>query len=30
MRNILKGADENQHQFKVDISGIEFIYLLDE
>lgn len=30
MRNILKGANENQEQFKIDISGIEFIYLLDE
>jgi hypothetical protein len=30
MRNILKGANEDQDSFKVDISGIEFIYLLDE
>jgi hypothetical protein len=30
MRNILKGADESQDKFKVDISGIEFIYLLNE
>lgn len=30
MRDILKGANENQEQFKIDISGIEFIYLLDE
>jgi hypothetical protein len=30
MRSILKGADEDKDQFKIDISGIEFIYLLDE
>lgn len=30
MRNVLKGANENQDNFKIDISGIEFIYLLDE
>jgi hypothetical protein len=30
MRNILKGADEDKDRFKVDISGVEFIYLLDE
>lgn len=30
MRNILTGAEENKDSFKIDISGIEFIYLLDE
>jgi hypothetical protein len=30
MRSILKGADEDKEQFKIDISGVEFIYLLDE
>jgi hypothetical protein len=30
MRNILKGGDEDKDRFKVDISGVEFIYLLDE
>jgi hypothetical protein len=30
MRNILKTANEDQDQFKIDISGIEFIYLLNE
>jgi hypothetical protein len=30
MRNILKGGDEDKDRFKIDISGIEFIYLLDE
>ena len=30
MRNILKGGDEDKDRFKIDISGVEFIYLLDE
>jgi hypothetical protein len=30
MRSILNGADEDKEQFKIDISGVEFIYLLDE
>jgi len=30
MRSVLKGADEDKEQFKIDISGVEFIYLLDE
>lgn len=30
MRNILKTSDEDKDKFKIDISGIEFIYLLNE
>jgi hypothetical protein len=30
MRNLLNGAKENQNEFSIDISGIQFIYLLDE
>jgi hypothetical protein len=30
MRSLLKGADEDREQFKIDISGVEFIYLLNE
>ena len=29
MRNILKGGDEDKDRFKVDISGVEFIYLFN-
>jgi hypothetical protein len=30
MRNELNGVQEDRDKFKIDISGIEFIYLLDE
>jgi hypothetical protein len=30
IRDMLKGIPEDKNQFKIDISGIEFIYLLNE
>lgn len=30
MRNEVKNVQEDKDKFKIDISGIEFIYLLDE
>ena len=30
MRNEIKNVHEDKDNFKIDISGIEFIYLLDE
>ena len=30
MRDVIKGIDESKNEFKIDISGIEFVFILDE
>ena len=30
VRNVLKNVPEDKEQFKIDISGVEFIYLLNK